>query len=157
MTAQVAERLIYGDKEIPLFTNPLALYLKQTGISFESPYTANWRGYVGTWQIIENAGIERLYLVGLLANKSYEEILSLSDVFPGYDKVFAHWFSGELRCPQGAQLEYVHMGYASTYEYDLLINFKQGVLVDKHARHNTLPDRDLDPTSIPAFLRKQSD
>ena len=63
MTAQVSERLIYSGKEIPLFTNPLALYLKQAGISFESPHTANWRGYVGTWQIFETDGVERLYLV----------------------------------------------------------------------------------------------
>jgi len=156
MTAQVAERLIYGDKEIPLFTNPLSLYLKQTGISFESPHTANWRGYVGTWEIIESDGVGRLYLVKLLAHKTYEEIIGLSDVFPSLDKVFAHWFTGELRCPQGAQLEYIHMGYASTYEYDLLMNFKQGVLVEKHARHNTMPDREVDPANIPPFLRKQS-
>lgn len=84
MTAQVAECLIYGDKEIPLFTNPLSLYLKQTGTSFEFPHTACWRGYVGTWEIIESSGVERLYLVGLAAHKTYEEVLSLSDVFPDY-------------------------------------------------------------------------
>lgn len=155
MTAQVAEKLIYGDKEIPLFTNPLSLYLKQSGIFFQSPHTANWRGYIGTWEIIEVDGVERLYLVGLSAHKTYEEILGLSDVFPGCDKVFAHWFSGELRCPQGAQLEYRHMGYGSIYEYDLLMEFKQGVLVSKHARHNEAPKKISIPSSeIPAFLRK---
>ena len=155
MTAQVAERLIYGDKEIPLFTNPLSLYLKQTGISFESPHTANWRGYVGTWQIIESDGVERLYLVKLSAHKTYEEIIGLSDVFPGYDKVFAHWFTGDLRCPQGAQLKYRHMGYGSIYEYDLLMEFKQGVLVAKHAKHNEAPDESVDIDKTPSFLRKQ--
>ena len=157
MTAQVAERLIYGGKEIPLFTNPLSLYIKQTGTSFVSPHTANWRGYVGTWEIIESEGVERLYLVKLSAHKTYEELLTLSDIFPGYDKVFAHWFTGELRCPQGAQLEYRHMGYGSTYEYDLLMEFKQGILINKHARHNQLPDKEaIDPSTIPAFLRKSS-
>ena len=140
MTAQVSERLIYGGKEIPLFTNPLSLYLRQSEISFQSPHTANWRGYVGTWEIIEILGTERLYLIGLSAHKTYEEILGVSDVFPGYDKVFAHWFTGELRCPQGALLAYVHGGYASTYEYDLLMEFKQGVLVNKHVKHNEVPN-----------------
>ena len=140
MTAQVSERLIYGGKEIPLFTNPLSLYLRQSEISFQSPHTANWRGYVGTWEIIEILGTERLYLVGLSAHKTYEEIVGVSDVFPGYDKVFAHWFTGELRCPQGALLDYVHGGYASTYEYDLLMEFKQGVLVNKHVKHNEVPN-----------------
>lgn len=153
MTAQVSERLIYGDKEITLFSNPLSLYLQQTRTLFFSPHTACWRGYVGTWEIIESEGIERLYLVGLTAHKTYEELLSLSDVFPGYDKVFAHWFSGELRCPQGEMLEYVHGGYASTYEYDLLMEFKQGVLVSKHARHNKSPPK-KDEKDYSSFLRR---
>ncbi len=157
MTAQVSERLIYGDKEISLFTNPLSLYLRATGTQFVSPHTANWRGYVGTWQILEHSGVERLYLVGLSAHKSYEEILSLSDVFPGHDKVFAHWFTGELRCPQGAQLKYRHMGYGSVYEYDLLMEFRQGILIKKHARHNQLPEeKEDDHFQIPSFLRKGS-
>ena len=157
MTAQVSEKLIYGGKEIPLFTNPLSLYLKQTETSFVSPHTANWRGYVGTWEIIESAGVERIYLVKLSAHKTYEELLTLADIFPGYDKVFAHWFTGELRCPQGAQLEYRHMGYGSIYEYDFLMEFKQGKLINKYARHNQLPDKDsIDPSTIPAFLRKSS-
>ena len=153
MTAQVSELLIYGGKEIPLFTNPLSLYLKNAGLSFKSPHTANWRGYVGTWEIIEECGAERLYLVALSAHKSYEEIVALSDIFPGHDKVFAHWFTGELRCPQGAQLEYRHMGYGSVYEYDLLMDFKQGVLVNKHARHNEVP-KPKDEKDYPPFLRR---
>ena len=154
MTAQVAERLIYGgNKEIGLFSNPLSLYLKQSGISFVSPHTAHWRGYVGTWKIIETDGVERLYLVKLSAHKSYEEIVGVSDVFPGFDKVFAHWFTGQLRCPQGAQLEYRHMGYGSIYEYDLLMDFKQGVLVNKHARHNEVPPK-KEEKDIPSFLRR---
>ena len=141
MTAQASERLIYGGKDIRLCSNPLSLYLKQTGIKFESPSTACWRGYIGTWEIIENSGVERLYLVELSAHRSYEEIVGVSDIFPGFDRVFAHWFTGELRCPQGALLDYVHGGYSSTYEYDLLMEFKQGVFVTTHARHNENPKK----------------
>ena len=134
MTAQVAERLIYGGKEISMFTNPLGLYLRASNISFVSPHTANWRGYVGTWEIKEHEGVERLYLVSLRAHKTYEEIVGVRDIFPGFDTVFAHWFSGELRLPQGAQLEYRHMGYGSVYEYDFMMEFKHGVLVKKYRR-----------------------
>jgi hypothetical protein len=108
---------------------------------------------VGTWEIIETGDVERLYLVELSAHKTYEEVLSLPDVFPGYEKVFAHWFSGGLRCPQGEMLDYVHGGYASTYEYDLLMEFKQGVLVNKHARHNKPPPK-KDEKDYPSFLRR---
>jgi hypothetical protein len=142
----------------------------QNQIRFTSPHTANWRGYVGTWEIIEADGAERLYLVGIEAHKDYETILTLPDLFPGFDKVFAHWFTGELRCPQGSLVEYVHMGYASTYEYELFLEFKQGVLVHKYAIHNkpiekpevsqpkvtALDDGDHSPEmDIPAWARKK--
>ena len=136
MTAQASERLIYGGKDIRLCSNPLSMYLKQSGISFVSPSTACWRGYVGTWEIIESAGVERLYLVELSAHRSYEEIVGVSDIFPGFDRVFAHWFSGEIRLPQGDLLEYVHGGYASQYEYDLFLEIKKGLVVSKRAVHN---------------------
>ena len=172
MTAQVSEKLIYEGKSIFLFSEPLALYLMQNQIWFTSPHTANWRGYVGTWEIIETEGVERLYLVGIEAHKDYETILTLPDLFPGFDKVFAHWFTGELRCPQGDLVEYIHMGYASTYEYELFLEFKQGVLVHKYAIHNkpiekpevskprvTAPDDDdhSPEMDIPAWARKKRD
>ena len=45
------------------------------------------------------------------------------------------------------------MGYASIYEYDLLMEFKQGVLVNKHARHNEVPKK-KDVKDVPKFLRR---
>jgi len=152
MTAQISEKLIYEGKEIQLFSNPLSGYLQQTGIQFQSPHTANWRGYVGTWKIISGPDQkDRLYLVRLSAHKTYEEILSLKDIFPQSKKVFAHWYSGTLRCPMGDQIKYVHMGYASVYEYELQFVFKQGVLVEKYAKNNTLNSTnkldDLPPSS----------
>ena len=141
MTAQVSETLIYKGKEYPMFTNPLELYLKQNkSIRFQSPHTACWRGYVGTWEIKgpddENLG---LYLVDLIGYQSGEVRFGLKDVFPEQDKgVFAHWFSGEVRCPMGKQIEYVHMGYASKYEHDFLLEFNKGILVAKKTVSNNL-------------------
>ncbi|CAM3680024.1 hypothetical protein [Polynucleobacter antarcticus] len=141
MTAQASERLKRGDKELRMCTTPLDTYLRQSNIEFESSNTANWRGYVGTWEIKGADGVERLYLVGLSANKSYEEILSLSDLFPDHPNgVFAHWFTGEVRCPTGNLIDYVHGGYASKYEYDYFFEFKKGVLVNQRAVHNTLDE-----------------
>lgn len=157
MTAQVSEHLIYGGKEIPMFSNPLGLYLIASKVSFKSPHTANWRGYVGTWEVKEYEGVERLYLIGLYAHKTYDQIVGVRDIFPGYDTVFAHWFSGELRLPQGEQLKYRHMGYGSIYEYDLMMEFKHGILINQYARHNELPEeKPVDQSKIPAFLRRGS-
>lgn len=64
----------------------------------------------------------------------------LETVFPGYpDRVFAHWYSGTLRIPQGNTLKYVHMGYQSTYERDLLIEVERGVIGDVRIRENEMP------------------
>ena len=53
--------------------------------------------------------------------------------------MFAHWYSGQVRLPMGQQLKYVHGGYGSTYEQDLLIDFDQGVVTQSTLRHNSLP------------------
>jgi hypothetical protein len=54
----------------------------------------------------------------------------LKELFPdsGGGKVFAAWFSGTLRVPLGTQMEYVHMGYDSVYEFDLLIVVEKGMV-----------------------------
>ena len=102
MTAQVSETLIYHGKELMMFSNPLDPYLRAAGLHFESMNTANWRGYEGTWEIKgSEATGEGLYLVRLEANRSFDEIVGLAEIFPGFpDGVFAHWFSGEIRLPK---------------------------------------------------------
>lgn len=139
MTAQVSETLIYSSKELMMFTTPLDPYLRANRLSFVSPHTACWRGYEGTWEIKGTEPNEGLYLVALEAHRSYEDIANLEDIFPGYPNgVFAHWFSGEIRLPQGKLLKYIHGGYASTYEYDLFLEIKKGLVVNKRAVHNTV-------------------
>jgi hypothetical protein len=61
---------------------------------------------------------------------------SVSTLFPGQDKVFAEWFTGEIRIPQGKMLEYVHMGYQSLYEKDVYLEFKSGMLVNTYTVEN---------------------
>ena len=135
MTAQIAERLLYQGMEHALCTNPLSDYfaLGGTNPGFESSCTALWRGYVGTWEIIG----ERLYLTGLTGTLEDGMEASLETLFPGFpSRVFAHWYSGSLRIPQGRQLEYVHMGYGSTYERDLFLEIERGVVVATRLRNN---------------------
>ncbi len=130
MTAQATETLIYKGQQLSLCETPLDDYLVSagSGIEFESPSTALWRGYVGTWEVIA----DRLYLVALegfqMVDGKFTEV-GLADVFPDFPQgLFAHWYSGELRCPRGKLLNYVHGGYASTYEEDLFIAVEKGVV-----------------------------
>lgn len=128
MTAQISEMLRYQGQELSMCTCPLNGYLANTAhkIRLDDFCTALWRGYVGTWEVIEG----RLYLLGLSGSYDGGKELSLANLFPDYpDGVFTHWFTGQIRCPRGRLLKYVHMGYASTYEEDLILEFKAGVLV----------------------------
>jgi len=54
--------------------------------------------------------------------------------------VFAHWFTGRLRAPQGKMLQYIHMGFNSTYEFDLLIEIDRGVVTRTKLKSNGMSD-----------------
>lgn len=135
MTAQVTERLTYNGNEVSMRTQPLDQYFELAGIApgFVAPSTANWRGYIGHWEISD----DRLYLIGFRGwIKGYKEV-GLETLFPDFsDRVFAHWYSGTISIPEGEMLEYVHMGYASMYERDRFLEFQRGILVKEWVREN---------------------
>ena len=135
MTAQFGEKLHYEGRVVSMCTNPLGDYFALGGAQpdFDCNCTALWRGYVGTWDIKDG----RLYLIGLSGSLKDGTDADLASVFPEFpDRVFAHWYSGTLRIPEGRMLEYVHMGYASKYENDLMIHMEKGVVVGADVRNN---------------------
>ena len=139
MTAQASEKLVYHGETLALCTTPLGPLVENNALPFKfsAPSSALWRGYVGTW-VIEK---ERLYLQKLegriLNAKGEMQAVGLEALFPDYpDGVFAHWFSGSLRCPMGALLTYFHGGFASTYEQDLFIDVHQGVVTTERVVRN---------------------
>ena len=140
MTAQAAEILHYKGRELALCAEPLDLYLENNNIRFDSETisSACWRGYIGEW-LIDN---RRLYLIGIY--NVDDEPIPLSKIFPDNPKrVFAHWVTGELRCTEGKLLNYVHGGYASNYERDLFLEFRQGELMAERLVYNgNSPDPD---------------
>jgi len=127
MTAQCMEQVIYKGDQFGMAAEPLNDYLcSQKGISFDPSNTACWRGYYGKWEITD----KKLYLIALEAKIDGNKI-DLHYFFPNQEKVFAEWFTGQIRIPMGEKVEHIHMGYASVYEKDLLLNFKKGVLVSE--------------------------
>jgi hypothetical protein len=135
MTAQFPENLIIDDTTEAMCTEPLEQYFDLTGKrpEFFSVSTACWRGYIGTWRITD----ERLYLIEIKGKVINQGPVTLNDLFPGYPTmVFAHWFNGVIRVPKGRRLEYVHMGYASRFEYDLLVSIRKGVVHSRSLRDN---------------------
>ena len=52
-------------------------------------------------------------------------------------RVEATWFTGELRIPDGELLQYVHMGYESVHQRDLLIRIERGRVTGRTLVDNT--------------------
>lgn len=135
MTAQIAEKLILNGQEFALCSNPLEDFFRLGGArpDFAKICSALWRGYVGTWEIMN----DRLYIINLRGTLQNGENASLETVFPDYpERAFAHWYSNILRIPQGEMLEYVHAGYGSIYERDLMIEVEHGVIVGSFTKQN---------------------
>ena len=148
MTAQVSEKLFHNGTNYALCAEPLEKYLKEQrpDIDFVWDSTACWRGYQGTWQIREG----KLYLMkreGRLRKPGDHEKYPKNDpdafkkCFPdvGEDGLFADWFSGEMRCPYGDLLNYVHAGYASTYRKELVVKIDNGIVVGEVMKENEVP------------------
>ena len=144
MTAQIAERLRYQEQDFMMCTEPLKRYLETSKFPhrFLANCTALWRGYVGSWKIREG----KLYLVeldGMLDNRMKA---SVAMFFPDNDEsVFASWFSGTLRIPQGRQLQYVHAGYGSVYESDIFINVVDGEITGTSVEQNGVASSEDSP------------
>lgn len=142
MTAQTPETLTYQGSSLRLCSEPLAQFpgLMLPTWVYVMPNTALSRCYMGTWEIES----DRLYLKKLQFWKQEHDVVTergIDDLFPGYPEgVFAHWCTGELRCPRGALLKYVHGGFHSVYEEDLFLRVQRGVLVEERiVRNGTAP------------------
>ena len=141
MTAQVPEQLIINGKSHSMCADPLSVYVDLGGKMPDLDYGVStlWRGYRGTWEVIDGG----LYLVDLMGFTRNGGELKLRDVFPGYDRVFAHWFSEVVRSPRGEMLKYEHIGYASKYEWDYFYEFEKGILINTTSQFNSLSNEQL--------------
>ena len=151
MTAQIPETLRFKGQNYAMCTEPLGFAIRSLKLPGEitSPHTACWRGYVGKWAVEEDA----LYLKDIsftikeVVNGEFRyRDVDYAEAYPDApDGVFAHWFTGEIRCPIGKRLKYVHMGYASTHEADLFLDFVKGRLVGQRTVVNGKAEDDLQP------------
>ncbi|MFH1050859.1 MAG: hypothetical protein V1779_08030 [bacterium] len=126
MTAQVREILIIKGEKHGLSCVPAILenaeYLEKLEPDKGKKYysgifgsTACWRRYRATWEIKE----DKFYFVdieGAYRKKNMEPI-------------FAEWFSGIIKYPQGKLLKRVHLGFFSVYEEEVLIRIESGVVL----------------------------
>jgi hypothetical protein len=110
MTAQAPEILIYNGREMAMITNPDV----NPGCDYVSGFsmnTGNYRGYVGTWEIKDD---RKLYLCNVDGGRTKN--------YP--DPVFADWISHDLEVWSGNLLRYVHAGYGSMFEENVIFKIE---------------------------------
>ena len=144
-TAQIPDRLIYNGDTVSIFSNPLEqlpnfdnLRPKLFGDKQGCNSTACWREYQAKWEILDN----ELYLIGIYSCCFYENKIeaNLKQLFPDkYEKgkVKASWVTAKILSPQGKQLYYVHMGYGSLYEKEVVYEIENGKLKGTTIYDNT--------------------
>lgn len=146
-TAQIPDLLLLDNEKLELETNPLEPYLKQHPEQrpAEGKSTGLWRGYIATWEIKD--GELRLKSVGVEDwNNEREGIRDVTQKYIPQAPMLAQWFSGILIVPRGKMIDYVHMGYGSTYERYTLLNIKSGKLQKR---------LDLSSSEFQAYRRKK--
>ena len=153
-TAQYPDRIIFEGKEYSLHTNPMELYfsrhpdMKPTGGVLS---TALWRGYVATFEVkgknlvLKDIEIEAYTETGNgkrdITWKSVKDTL-----VPTGEALQVDWFTGILVLPYGKLVNYVHMGYASTYSNYILLEIESGKLTG---------EKKLDARQYEDFKEKQ--
>jgi len=162
-TAQIPDLIIYNGDTLSLYSCPLNSYPNQDLINpqglFGSSgcfYTACWRNYIATWEIIDN----ELYLCeirnacyptsmrGVSASaKSISDIDSIGNEYADLQKLFpkqfrkgkvkADWVNDKLYLPQGKLLFYLHDGFQSIYEAELEFTLKNGKVIEINKLDNS--------------------
>ena len=137
MTIQAGDILSYNGEKTTIATEPLKPYLKtRSDVSFIYKSTALVRGYIGTWKIRN----KKLYLISLLGFVNNNEKVDLNYLFPNKIEVFAGWYSGDIRIPEGELLKKINLGYASVFEKDRILSLKEGILISETVKDNTKSD-----------------
>lgn len=135
-TGQTPDKIIYNGKEYSLHSNPLEAYFekhpdKRPKIEVKS--SGLWRGYLATFEVIDS----QLFLKGIeiqYHDKTSKESYPfkwrsvIKEVFPDSERIKINWLTGLLVIPHGKLVNYVHMGYASTYENYILLEIDKGDL-----------------------------
>jgi len=133
-TAQTPDKLVYNGKEYRLHSNPMESYFekfpdKRPKSNVMS--TGLWRGYIATFEVKDN----QLYLKDIEIQVSkkvkkndykYSWKSVLKEVFPNQKLIKIDWLTGLLVVPEGKIVYYEHMGYGSTYENYILLEFDSG-------------------------------
>ena len=140
-TGQIPDLLIVNGDTLRLFCNPLQSYFDKSHPRPDDMWgigsTACWRGYQACFELRSDSLFLRNVRLGFKGDGS--DFYPLSKIFG--DKatpagIFAYWVNDTLSCVDGNVLNYVHMGYESTYEFEIEFIVRQGILKKKEVFDN---------------------
>jgi len=140
MTFQTQEKLFYNGKTYYLETEPLDSLFELMGDGkpvLVAQSSGCWRGYVGTWEI-EN---DRLFLIDFKGHTTDYVEVSMDFLFLNPKKVFAEWFTGEIKIPQGKSRVIAYGIYR--YEKYWYLEFNKGVLVGSREEEDKNFNKDI--------------
>ena len=139
-TAQIPDVIIYDGKGYNLHNNPMELYFKEfpgKRPKCDVVSTALWRGYVATFEFEQDCLFLKDIKVEVILNEEgkedhfYEFKSVIDQIIPNGEKLKIKWFSGILVLPHGELVNYVHMGYESSYSNYTLLEVSSGKLTGK--------------------------
>jgi hypothetical protein len=138
-TAQYPDKIVYNGKEYRLYSNPLESYFDKNPDKRPKGRvgsSALWRGYVATFEVRSNQlflnNIEIQYRDTndkVSFNTKWRSVID--EVFPDRKDIKIDWLTGILVIPYGKLVNYVHMGYGSTYKNYILLEIDKGDLKKK--------------------------
>lgn len=183
-TAQIPDILIYNGDTMLLHAVPLNSFPDEDKItpynlfgSSGCTFTACWRNYVATWEIIDNKlylteirnacyptslrGVAASFKAGAGPDSLGAEFADLKELFPQYyvnERVYASWVDYEITAPFGKLLKYFHSGFDSIYEFEKGFEIKNGkvekirVLDNRRTRKSKYS---IEPKNFDKFLLKK--
>jgi len=131
MTAQIPDKIIYKGQEHWLHTNLMEIYFAEYPDKRPrgSMSTALRRGHVATFEIKKDG---LLYLndvkTGISGAPHWKSVIN--EIFPNHKVIKIDW-TGTLVLPSGELVRYVHLGYASSFEYYTLLEIENGILINE--------------------------
>jgi len=148
MTAQIHEKLIFeGEATSMAFCPPIPANHPQIVVLTDEQVqqaiaagtissfiysTACWRNYIATWKLEDG----KFYLVQI------DGIYRVESAEP----IFADWVTTVIRIPEGKLLHYVHMGFASVYEFETHLKIENGLVVEERRIDNR--NKDVNPGEL---------
>ena len=140
-TAQIPDILVVGNDTLYLFCNPLEGYFDETHPRPDDMWgmgsTNCWRGYQAYFEIRSDS----LFLTGIRLGRKGDstDFYPLARLFgekatPG--GVFAYWVNDTLSCIGGELLFYIHMGYASLFEFNIEYEVQKGMVKKRQVYDN---------------------